>query len=247
MNGMIFAAGLGTRLAPLTDSKPKALVSVGGETMLANAVRDMARAGISDIVVNVHSFADMMCSYIEDNKSRWSELGCTLVVSDERECLLDTGGGLAKALPLFATDEPVVVRNVDVFCNYPLAELFRQHIRSGAEATLLTDASRTSSRNLVFDKSGSLSGWRNLKTGETKRVGSCEEVYSEPFNGIHVVSQSLVRALLPVRVVGLTDAYLALADKGHDIRRHPMDGHDFYWYDAGTVERVERIEKELRK
>ena len=242
---MIFAAGLGTRLRPLTDDKPKALVSVGGVTMLANAVGDMARAGIRDIVVNVHSFADMMCSYIAGNQRLWDSLGCTLVVSDERDCLMDTGGGLAKALPLFPTEAPVVVRNVDVFCDYPLDELYRHHVANGADATLLTDQTRSSSRNLIFDSHGLLSGWRNLTTGDVKLVGTGEQAWSEPFNGIHVVSQRLIKQMLPAKVEGLTTTYLSLASTNR-IMRWPMDGNIYQWFDAGTPERVSKIEREYR-
>ena len=168
MNGMIFAAGLGTRLAPLTDTRPKALVEVGGVPLLSRAIDHLADAGVDHIVVNVHHFANQVVGFIDDNKAKWK---ADVVVSDESDLLLDTGGGLVKALSLFPDDGPVVVGNADVVCNAPLARLIQSHVSNGDDATLMTSG-RTSTRHLLFDADGLLCGWEDVKSRKRRDARS---------------------------------------------------------------------------
>ncbi len=193
MNGMIFAAGLGTRLAPLTSTRPKALVEVCGETLLGRAISHLAEAGVDHIVVNVHHFAHLVVDFINANRAKWP---ADVFISDESDLLLDTGGGLVKALPLFPDDGPIVVGNVDVVCDAPLGLLVDTHVRSHNDATLMT-SSRHSTRHLLFDADGLLCGWEDVKNNRRRDVRSARAVYCEAFNGFHVIEQGLVRSFMP--------------------------------------------------
>jgi NDP-sugar pyrophosphorylase family protein len=239
MNGMIFAAGLGTRLAPLTNSRPKALVEVLGQTLLERAILHMTDAKIRNIVVNVHHMADMIEDFILSHRSEWQ---CDIVISDERDELLDTGGGIAKALNLFTDTNDIVVRNADIITNASINSLVEYHKASNADATLLTDG-RTSSRALLFDSDGRLSGWKNKKSGETKTPRIVKTAYEEAFDGIHVISQRCIRKMLPVRKMGIIDAYLDMAADTTILRKPIADGE--YWFDIGTTEKLATAESFL--
>ena len=236
MNGMIFAAGLGTRLAPLTDTRPKALVEVGGVPLLSRAIDHLADAGVDHIVVNVHHFASQVVGFIDDNKAKWK---ADVVVSDESDLLLDTGGGLVKALSLFPDDGPVVVGNADVVCNAPLARLIQSHVSNGDDATLMTSG-RTSTRHLLFDADGLLCGWEDVKNRKRRDVRSSTAVFCEAFNGFHVIEQMLIRSFLPagepLRPLPVISAYLSAASFFR-IRRSPIP-QGCYWFDVGTVEKL---------
>lgn len=179
---MIFAAGLGTRLKPLTDTMPKALVRVGGEPLLHHVVMNLRAAGFDRIVVNVHHFARQIVDYLAANNN----FGIDIRVSDESDALLDTGGGIRKAAPLFNPDEPILIHNVDIMSNVNLARFYetaREH-----DATLLV-SDRQTSRYLTFDDRMRLSGWINTKTGETR--GPAPYGTRHAFSGIHVFSPRL--------------------------------------------------------
>lgn len=179
---MIFAAGLGTRLKPLTDTMPKALVRVGGEPLLHHVVMNLRAAGFDRIVVNVHHFARQIVDYLAAN----GNFGIDIRVSDESDALLDTGGGIRKAAPLFNPDEPILIHNVDIMSNVNLAKFYasaKEH-----DATLLV-SDRQTSRYLTFDDRMRLSGWINTKTGETR--GPAPYGTRHAFSGIHVFSPRL--------------------------------------------------------
>ncbi|WP_286332854.1 nucleotidyltransferase family protein [Duncaniella freteri] len=190
MKAMIFAAGLGTRLAPLTDSCPKALIEVGGKPMLRRVIERLRDAGVGEMVVNVHHHADMIRRYLEEN-----DFGVRVMISDESDMLLDTGGGVARASILLEGDEPVMLYNADIFTDFPIAEMVAVHERSGADVTLLAD-SRDTSRYLMFDEAGYMRGWKNVRTGEvrspfpTEVTDRCRLL---AFGGIHIISQSAMR------------------------------------------------------
>lgn len=158
---MIFAAGLGTRLKPLTDHMPKALVPVGGVPLLRRVVDRLADAGFGRMVVNVHHFASQITEYIDENKN----FGLDIQVSDERDHLLDTGGGLKKAAPLFDADSPILIHNVDILSNVDLGKLYAEARPGGA--TLLVSWRKTK-RYLVFRDDMRLAGWVNVESGEVK-------------------------------------------------------------------------------
>lgn len=192
MKGMIFAAGLGTRLRPLTNDRPKALVEVAGQPMLRHVIERFKQAGITEIVVNVHHFADKIIDYIRDSNC----FGVTIHVSDERDYLLDTGGAILKARRWLDGDEPFLVHNADIMTDLDLVALEREHIDSGAAATLVV-APRETSRYLLFDANFDLYGWTNVKTGEVLPQGiDTVNLEKMAFGGIHILSPDAIYELL---------------------------------------------------
>ena len=187
MKAMIFAAGLGTRLKPLTDHMPKALVPVAGKPMLEHVIRKLIAAGCDEIVINVHHFADQIINFVKANNN----FGITIHISDETDMLLDTGGGIKKASSFF--NEPFLIHNVDILSNVDLKSLYEYHLTSGNDATLLVSPRKTV-RYLLFDEGNQLCGWVNKGTLQTKPEGFVyqPEVQKEyAFSGIHIVSPSL--------------------------------------------------------
>ena len=187
MKAMIFAAGLGTRLKPLTDHMPKALVPVAGKPMLEHVIGKLKAAGFNEIVINVHHFANQIIDFLKEKNN----FGIQIWISDETEELLDTGGGIKKAAHFF--DEPFLVHNADILSNVDLKALYEHHIASGNDATLLV-SSRKTVRYLLFDKGNRLCGWVNKDTLQTKPEGFVyqPEVQKEyAFGGIHIISPTL--------------------------------------------------------
>ncbi len=167
MKALIFAAGLGTRLKPLTDTMPKALVPVHGQTLLEYQIRKLQSAGINDIIVNVHHFPDMIIDYLRENNN----FGSNISISDERDNLLDTGGGLLKAWSTFAPDESLLAINVDILSDINLRDIINEYTSladNPSPLALLVVKSRETQRYLCFDEHDNLCGWTNLATGETR-------------------------------------------------------------------------------
>ena len=190
MNAFIFAAGLGTRLKPLTDTMPKALVPVAGKPLLAHVIEKLKAAGCKKIVINIHHFGEMIMDYVKENNN----FGIDIVFSDEREMLLETGGAIKHAVDLLG-DEPFLIHNVDIMSNVDLKALWSEHINSGSAATLLV-SKRNSSRALLFNKESNLTAWTNKNTGEVKTPYenieiACLEEFA--FSGIHVFSPQLFK------------------------------------------------------
>lgn len=189
MRAMIFAAGLGTRLKPITDTLPKALVPVGGQPLLSHVIRKLVSAGYDHLVVNVHHFPDLIIDYLKEH-----DFGVQVDVSDERDFLLETGGGIAHARP-FLEGEPFLVHNVDILSNLDLGWLREQH-RPDALATLLV-SDRKTQRYLLFREDGRLAGWTNLATGEVRSPypdldpSACRML---AFSGIHYMSCGIFQA-----------------------------------------------------
>jgi len=189
MKAMIFAAGLGTRLKPLTDTMPKALVPIAGKTLLEHTIIRLKEEEFTEIVINVHHFAEKIISFLDANNN----FGLKISISDERGMLLETGGGIKKAEKLLGTAEPFLIHNVDIISNAPLKELYKAHLLSKADATLLV-SSRKSSRALLFDKNNNLAAWKNLSTQEVKtpyKNIDIEKLNQYAFSGIHIFSPSL--------------------------------------------------------
>lgn len=207
MQAMIFAAGKGTRLRPLTDNIPKALVNVGGCTLLQRQIELLKGAGATLIVVNVHHLAPLIVSYLHEN----ANFGANVVISDESDELLDTGGGLRKAAHLFTPDEPVLLHNVDILSNICLAELYQQAAASTATATLVV-SERQTSRYLLFNDDMQLVGWTNVTTGDVRspyRDIDPKQCRRYAFAGIHVVKQPLLQLMNAMpRKFGIIDFYL---------------------------------------
>ena len=187
MKAMIFAAGLGTRLKPLTDHMPKALVPVAGKPMLEHVIEKLKASGFNEIVINVHHFADQIVDFLKANNN----FGIQIRISDETEELLDTGGGIKKAAPYF--DEPFLVHNADILSNVDLKAMYEFHLKSKNDATLLVSPRKTV-RYLLFDEENRLQGWVNKDTLQTKPEGFVyqPEVQKEyAFGGIHIISPTL--------------------------------------------------------
>ncbi|MDP4238922.1 MAG: nucleotidyltransferase family protein [Bacteroidota bacterium] len=165
MKAMIFAAGLGTRLKPLTDTLPKALIPIAGKPLLEHVIVKLKAAGFDEIMVNVHHFPDQIIDFLKLHNN----FGIRVEVSDERDQLLDTGGGIRKAKWFFEDGKPFLVHNVDILSNLDLKELYQEHIKSGSLATLVV-SKRDTFRYLLFNEEKRLCGWINEKTGETKPV-----------------------------------------------------------------------------
>lgn len=189
MKAMIFAAGLGTRLKPLTDHMPKALVPVAGKPMLEHVIGKLKAAGFDEIVINVHHFAYQIIDFLKEKDN----FGIQIWISDETEELLDTGGGIKKAAHFF--DEPFLVHNADILSNVNLRALYEHHLSSGNDATLLVSPRKTV-RYLLFDEGNRLCGWVNKDTLQTKPEGFIyqPEIQKEyAFGGIHIISPTLFK------------------------------------------------------
>ena len=207
---MIFAAGLGTRLRPLTDSRPKALVEVGGQPLLWHVIRRLQQSGFDRIVVNVHHFARQIVDYLAAN----DHFGLDIRVSDETSLLLETGGGIKKALPLLDPSLPLLVHNVDIFSNARLDALYDEALDTGADALLLVSRRQTK-RYLLFGEDRRLRGWTNVETGEVKPQGDDRLLQQLPtlerlaFSGIHVLSPAAYSLFADMpRRFGIIDYYL---------------------------------------
>lgn len=233
-NAMIFAAGLGTRLAPITDSTPKALVEVGGQPLLAHALDHLRAEGFRRAVVNVHHFAQRVADYALLYARRHPDI--SISISDESDLLLDTAGGLLKALPLFDPQQPIAALNADVLSDAPIGLMLRLHRSRRHMATLLTQR-RPSSRRLLFDADGRLCGWCNEANGQTRMPRPTPFVHRAAFNGFHIIEPQLLGRMMPVRPLGIIDAYLALAAECHIGECNIDEG--YHWFDVGTPQKLE--------
>lgn len=238
---MVLAAGLGTRLRPLTDDRPKALVEVAGRTLLEIALTRLKAFGVRDVIVNVHHFADMMIDYLRSNGS----FGMNIEISRE-DALLDTGGGLKKAAWFFDPErgnpeEPFILHNVDVLSTIDLGRLVRHHVQSGALATLAVQA-RKSSRYLLFDDKLRLAG-RRVKADAPEIVRPGENLEALAFSGVHAISPLLPARIAEAGAFSIIDAYLSLVRSGETIGGFRADG--YAWRDVGTPERVAEAERDI--
>ncbi len=245
MRAMVLAAGLGTRLRPLTDDRPKALVEVGGRTMLELTLAKLKRAGVREAIVNTHHYAEMIEEYLRANDG----FGMRIEVSRE-DTLLDTGGGLKKAAWFFleghaeggGQDEPFLVHNVDVLSTIDLSAMVRAHRESKALATLAV-MERETSRYLLFDGEGRLAGRRAGLDGEPEWVGSHGEATALAFCGIHVIAARIFAEMKQEGAFSIIDAYLELARNGERVMAFRADG--VQWRDLGRPESVERAGEEI--
>lgn len=188
MKAMIFAAGLGTRLKPITDTMPKAMVPIAGKPLLQHIILKLKNAGFDEIIINVHHFADQIISFLLENNN----FGIRIEISDESENLLETGGGIKKAAWFFDDGKPFLVHNVDILSNLDLKQLYLQNTRSKKIASLVV-SSRHTSRYLLFDKQNNLKAWINTLTNETKPpvVENIQQLEKLAFSGIHVISPQI--------------------------------------------------------
>ncbi|MFO7840664.1 MAG: nucleotidyltransferase family protein [Fidelibacterota bacterium] len=227
MKAMILAAGKGTRLRPMTDIMPKALIEIGGKTLLERAILKLKRADIDEIVVNVHHFADQVEHFLREH-----DFGIKIHISDEREKLLDTGGAVKKARKYLAGDEPFFVFNVDVISNINLLDMLYLYQMSPAMA-ILAVRMRGSSRQLCFDRYHHLVGWKNMETGEQKG----EEGLCYAFSGIQLLHPAIFEYMPKAERFSLIDLYLDAAGEHIILAYDHTDGE---WMDVGTPERLKK-------
>jgi len=242
MRAMVLAAGLGTRLRPLTNDRPKALVEIGGRTLLEIALTRLASFGVREVIINVHHFPDMVVEYLKAHEN----FGMCVEISREDDLLLDTGGGLKKAAWFFLDDpsrmdEPFLLHNVDVISTIPLDRLLSFHRENHALATLAVQQ-RESSRQLLFDGEGELSGrWISGKDPEFARPTPNLKAFA--FSGIHAISPRLLPKIAEEGVFSIVESYLRLAGEGERILAFRAD--EYRWRDLGRLEDLQQAEREF--
>jgi mannose-1-phosphate guanylyltransferase len=244
MKAMILAAGLGTRLRPLTDDRPKALVEVAERTLVEIALTRLGSFGIRDVIINVHHFADQIVDYLKAHKN----FGMRIEISRE-DVLLDTGGGLKKAGWFFlesstAADEPFILHNVDVLSAMDLRRMVEVHIQKKALATLAVQQ-RDSSRVLLFDENLRLAGRRAGRDLEPEIVCPSANLRPLAFCGVHVISPRFLRMIQEDGVFSIIDCYLQLASRVENILGFPAD--EYYWRDVGKFEQVQQADEDYKQ
>jgi mannose-1-phosphate guanylyltransferase len=244
MKAMVLAAGLGTRLRPLTDDRPKALVEVAGRTLLDITLTRLRGFGIREVIVNVHHFADMVLEYLNAHDN----FGMRIEISRE-DILLDTGGGLKKAGYFFRDDssrpdEPFILHNVDVISTIDLRRMTQFHTDNQALATLAVQDRKTS-RYLLFDKQLQLCGRRSERDGDLELVRSSPQAQALAFAGIHVISPLLIRKMVEEGTFSIIKSYLRLAGQGEKILAFRTD--EYYWRDLGRLDDLKRAARDLER
>jgi mannose-1-phosphate guanylyltransferase len=242
MKAMILAAGLGTRLRPLTNDRPKALVEVAGQTLLEITIARLRKVGVREIIVNVHHFAGMVADYLRGKNN----FGMRVEISEE-DALLDTGGGLKKAAWFFLEEGPApapfILHNVDVISSIDLRRMLEQHMQSQALATLAVQA-RESSRYLLFDDQWRLCGRRLVQEQKTELARPAPHLQEAAFSGIHVISTRLLGMMREEGAFSIVQPYLRLTGEGEKIVAYRAD--DDYWRDLGKPESVARATEDLK-
>lgn len=241
---MVLAAGLGTRLRPLTDHCPKALVEIGGRTLLEITLSRLRTFGVSEVIINVHHFAGMILDFLKANNN----FGMRIEVSRE-EVLLDTGGGLKKAGWFFLEnaermEEPFLMHNVDVISTIDLHRTVEWHKENGALATLAVQE-RKSSRYLLFNEQLQLCGRRIVREQKEEVLRASGELQALAFTGIHVISPRLLTLMNEEGVFSIIDTYLRLAGEGENIQGFRSD--DYYWRDLGSLSRLQQASEDFKR
>lgn len=234
---MIFAAGTGSRLRPLTNQIPKALVPVAGVPLLERVICKLADADFYDITINIHHLGQQIIDFLQAKQN----FGLHIHISDERTQLLDTGGGIRHARHFLDGNEPFLVHNVDILTDANINVLWDSHIRNGAEATLLTEHRKTS-RYLLFDPTMHLRGWFNQSTQEIRPAGLTNTYESWAFDGIHVFSPSLFQRMEDARwesSFSIIDFYLHVCADSF-IQGCPIQAT--HWFDTGTPDTLAKAE-----
>jgi len=239
---MILAAGLGTRLRPLTDNRPKALVQIAGHTLLEITLSRLRTFGISEVIINVHHYSDMIIEYLKRN----DDFGMHIVVSRE-EVLLDTGGGLKKAAYFFLEDsnsaeQAFILHNVDVISTIDFRRMVQFHTENRALATLAVQ-DRETSRYLLFDEQLQLCG-RRSGSEEAELVRSSQQVRALAFSGVHVISPRLFQMMTEQGAFSIITSYLHLAAEGEQILAFRAD--DYHWRDVGKPDNVVQAAWDLK-
>ena len=233
---MILAAGEGTRLKPLTDNIPKALLEIKGKPLLEHTINYLKHFGVDEIIINVHHFAEQIITWLESKKN----FNIRIEISDETDKLLDTGGGLKKASWFFNDKSLFILATVDVITNLNLNKLYEFHVKSGALVTLAVKK-RPSTREFLFDKDYCLCGWKSNITGEKTLLVEKDMVkHSIAFSTYHVINPAIFELITEKDSFPITDLYLRLA-KEHTIKGFVHD--ESFWMEFGRIENIEKAEK----
>jgi mannose-1-phosphate guanylyltransferase len=241
MKAMLLAAGLGTRLRPLTETCPKALVEVSGRTLLEITLTRLRSFGVREVIVNVHHLADMVIDYLKAH----DDFGMQIAISRE-DILLDTGGGLKKAGWFFEAkdDAPFILHNVDVLSNIDLGRMLEYHATRGSLATLAVKE-RTTSRYLLFDERSQLCGRRSGEGSKAELVRPAERPKALAFCGIHVISPRLLKVLTEENIFSIISSYLRLAGQGEKVVAFRAD--EYYWRDLGRADDLIQAASDLQR
>lgn len=235
MKAMILAAGLGTRLKPFTDNHPKALALVNGKTLLQRNIEYLASFDIKDVIINVHHFADQIIDVLKKNNG----FGSNITISDERDEVLETGGGLKNAGWYFDHNKSFILLNVDILTDMNIQKMIDHHISSTALSTLCVSKRKTS-RYFLFDEDDNLCGWRNVNTSYEKIVRPAEKYLEKAFWGIHVISPQIFNLINRQGKFSIVDVYMDLC-KSHTITAFEDDLSKFI--DVGKPESITRAEE----
>ncbi len=236
MKGMVLAAGLGSRLRPLTDKTPKPLLRIGNYRMLDLTIDYLVKHGVTDIIINVHHLADQLMEYVAEK--RWA--GYRIEISDETKGLLNTGGGLVKAADFFRGENDFVLMASDILTDLNLAQMLEEHKNNKALVTLAVKQ-RTTSRDLLFDANGFLSGWKHNQTGEVRHVKGKTPVKGLGFSGIHVINSRLFSLVREEGAFSIIDLYLRLAE---DESIRAFEHSDGKWLEFGRVESISNADSD---
>lgn len=240
MKALIFAAGLGTRLKPLTDNLPKALVPVHDKPLLEHVILKLKHAGFDEIIVNVHHFPELILEFLQSKNN----FGIRIEISDERDFLLDTGGGIKKTAWFFDDGKPFLVHNVDIFSNVDLKALYNEHLLSERLATLVVSP-RDTFRHLLFDENQVLRGWINEQTGITKPAGLThpEKYQKLAFSGIQIIDPKVFKLMNNNEIkFSVIDFYLSQVET-ENILAYVQPG--FRMLDIGKIQVIEDINNGL--
>jgi len=229
MKAMILAAGLGTRLRPLTDNTPKALIEINGKTLLEHSIDHLKANGVGKAIINVHHFPDKIIAFLKKKKN----FGMEIVISDERDELLDTGGGFKKASWFFNTEDPFVIRNVDILSDMDLIAMLEFQKKHGPLATLAV-RNRETSRYMLFNERWELIGWTNVSSGERKLSRKdYKRMYPLAFSGIQILDPAIIPLITEEGKFSLIALYLRLS---REQRICAFTDNDSFWFDAGKKE-----------
>lgn len=237
MQAMILAAGLGTRLKPLTDETPKALIEINGKTLLEIAIRNLIDHHFHKIIINVHHHSEKVKQFIESNT-----FAADIIISDESDLLLDTGGGIKKALKYFG-NSPILVHNVDIISNIDLNEFYNYHLSDDSLASLVV-SKRVSSRYLLFNSDSVLCGWEDVKKSERIIVRKDHDYQQLAFNGIHIINPELIKKFPNEKVFSVIKAYLNAASE-EDINAYVSN--DIKWLDVGKLDSLRKAEELIKR
>lgn len=237
MKAMIFAAGKGIRLKPLTDYTPKALVEINGKPLLELVIKKLISSGVKEIIINVHYLADQIIDFLKRNNN----FGIRIEISDESNHLLDTGGGLKKASWFFDDNQPFILHNTDIVSNINLNHLIGYHESKKAIATLAI-RNRISSRYFLFNDTYELCGWKNIKTEKEIITKKSNQLNEYAFSGIHFINPEIFKYFQSEERFSIINTYMDLSKirtiSGY---QHNKD----YWFDIGTQEKLSEAEDHL--